>query len=284
MGFIDLHTHTTASDGSMTPSELVRYAEERALSAVAITDHDSVWGLFEAEKAAEGLSIEVIKGIEMSADYSNDMHILGLFIDPYAAVIQGALQELASWRAQRNEEALKKLFDRKVYITAEDVLSQKENADITSVGRVHIAKAIVNNGYAQSIGEAFEKYLLRGCQTYVDRKKFSPKRCIEIIKNSGGYAFLAHPVLSESDEKKIEVLIKKLCGFGLDGVECYHSNQQEHYSDFCVSLCKKYNLMISGGSDFHGTNKTDAYLGQTYGGRYIEEDILNNIKSKIGKI
>ncbi|MBE7026129.1 MAG: PHP domain-containing protein [Ruminococcaceae bacterium] len=282
--FIDLHTHTTASDGAMEPGELVRYAEECGLSAVAITDHDSVGGLEEARTAVHGLDIEVIDGIEFSAEYENELHILGLYIDPYAAMLQGAMQELCDKRAKRNEQMILRLNELGMDIACDDVLAKCASGDMSNVGRVHIALALVDKGYALDIDDAFSKYLVKGAAAYIARERFSPKRCIEIIKSSGGYAFLAHPVYSEKESEKLCELIDELVGYGLDGVECYHSAQTEEFSQMCVSLCQSRNLLISGGSDFHGINRTDARIGQVSDGRYIEYDILRDIKRETGKL
>ena len=164
--FIDLHTHTTASDGSYTTAELVRHAEECGLSAIAITDHDSADGLEEAHSACEALGVEVIDGIEIGADYAGEMHILGLFTDPYAAVLQGAMQELKVWRAQRNEDMIQKLCSIGVSIGRGEVL-ELSGGDMSSAGRVHMAHVIVQKGYTETLKEAFERYLGVGRAGYV---------------------------------------------------------------------------------------------------------------------
>ncbi len=281
--FIDLHTHTTKSDGSMTPSELVRYAEESGLCAIAITDHDSVDGLCEAHEAAQGLDIEVIDGIEFSAQYENELHILGLYIDPYAAMLQGAMHEMKDKRVARNEKLIKRLNDMGLSITRDDVLLKKADGNMAEVGRVHIALALIEKGIVSSIGEAFEKYLAKDAGAYVERERFSPKKCIEIIKNSGGYAFLAHPICSQKDPDKLEALVDELVSYGLDGIECYHSKHTYELSEFYESICKNRSLMICGGSDFHGANSPGVHIGQANDARYIELDILDDIKRKIGK-
>lgn len=280
--FVDLHTHTTASDGTYTPAELVRCAEECGLSAVAVTDHDTVSGLGEAHAASEGLDIEVISGIEIGAQFDGEMHILGLFIDPYAAVLQGALQELMQWRAERNETMIQRICDMGIKITREDVLAQKQSGDMSSVGRMHMAAAIAANGYAGSPKEAFDRYLCKDGAAYVARKRFLPQRCIEIIKSSGGYAFLAHPIHLECDHGTLCKIIEELKEYGLDGVECYHSSHTYEFSEMCAGICRGCGLMISGGSDFHGANKPDVKLGQAGEGQYIELDVLAEIKRRIG--
>ncbi len=281
--FIDLHTHTTASDGSYTPAELVRHAEECGLSAIAITDHDSADGLEEAHSACEALGVEVIDGIEIGADYAGEMHILGLFTDPYAAVLQGAMQELKVWRAQRNEDMIQKLCSIGVSIGRGEVL-ELSGGDMSSAGRVHMAHVIVQKGYTETLKEAFERYLGVGRAGYVPRRKFSPQKCIEIIKSSGGYAFLAHPILLGCGYDVLCEIIEELKGYGLDGIECYHSANTYEFSEMSAELCRANDLMICGGSDFHGANKPDVQLGRVGEGQYIEYDILSEIKRKIGRI
>ncbi len=279
--FIDLHTHTTASDGELEPAQLVRCAEEHALSAVAITDHDTVAGFDEAKAASVGLDIEVIPGVEMSADFDGEMHILGLFVDPYAAILQGAMQDMRMWRAERNEHMISKLADLGIEICREDVLAKTHSGQMESVGRVHMALALVEKGVVADVGEAFSKYLMRTGEAYVPRKRFSPEKCIEIIKSSGGCAFLAHPVYSAKDIEELEVLVEKLMGYGLDGLECYHSAQDYAYSEGCLRICERHGLLVSGGSDFHGANKPEAQLGRAFDGKYIDFELLRRIKDRI---
>lgn len=281
-GFIDLHTHTTASDGSLSPQELVRRAEECGLEAVAITDHDTTAGLFEAENASHGLSIEVIKGIELSAEYISELHILGYFIDPYAAILQGAVHQLQIWRAERNEQMIDRLCSLGLEITPKEVLARKPGADLASIGRVHMALALVQKGYMPTVEEAFERYLSKGGAAYIERRRFSPKKSIEIIKQAGGLAFLAHPILTHKKQEKLGALIDKLIGFGLDGIECYHPNMTDDMSGFCLSVCRCRGLAVSGGSDFHGENRPCVRLGQTFDGRYVEAELLEKMLQRLG--
>lgn len=283
-GFIDLHTHTIASDGSMQPDELVRYAEGRGLDAIAVTDHDTVDGLAAAQKAAQGLSIEVINGIELSADYPQELHILGYFIDPYAAILQGAVHQLQKWRGVRNGQMIDRLGELGFAITREEVLARKPGADMASIGRVHMALALVEKGYIATVQEAFDEYLTKTGKAYIERQRFSPKKSIEIIKQAGGYAFFAHPILTQKNPDKLGALIDELIGYGLDGIECYHTEMTEEFSNLCLSICHSHGLMVSGGSDFHGANRPEVTLGRVYGGQYVEADLLTEIKRKIGLI
>lgn len=280
--YIDLHTHTSASDGAMTPFELVSYAKQSGISAIAVTDHDTVAGLDEALEAGESMGVEVIAGIELSADYPREMHILGLFLDPHAPVLAEAMESLIAFRAQRNQKMIENLAAQGFDITADDCLRQKPGGSLAGLGRIHMALALVEKGYAETVKDAFAKYLTGGSEAYVARQKFSPGECIKLVHDAGGYAFLAHPIYSESNIERLEQLVTKLQEIGLDGLECLHSEQDEAFSEVCFSLCKRYGLMASGGSDFHGLNKPHVKIGQAGGGKYIESHLLDDIKRQIG--
>ncbi len=280
--YVDLHTHTNASDGSMSAFELVVYAAQAGLSAIAITDHDTVAGLDDGLAAGGDIGIEVIAGIELSADYPREMHILGLFIDHNSPALAKELDSLRQFRAQRNAKMIDNLIAQGFLLTYDDVLACKPGAALDGLGRIHMAVALVKKGYAATVEEAFLRYLTGGSAAYVSRQRFSPQECIALIKEAGGYAFLAHPVYSEKEQDALEDLLVTLKGFGLDGVECMHSEQDETFCDMCVALCRKHALMISGGSDFHGSNKPHIAIGQTGGARYVEAHVLDDIKRQAG--
>lgn len=279
--YIDLHTHTNASDGAMPPFELVFCAARAGLRAIAITDHDTVSGLDEGIAAGEDVGVEVIAGIELSANYPREMHILGLFIDHHSPALTNKLESLKQYRAERNAKMIDNLASQGFIISYDDVLAFKPGSTLAGIGRIHMALALTKKGYAGSVSEAFSKFLTGGAASYVARQKFEPQECIKIIKDAGGYAFLAHPIYSEKEPQNLESLIVRLKDCGLDGVECMHSEQDEAFSDICLRLCRKYSLMVSGGSDFHGANKPHIQIGQVNGQRYIEAHVLDDIKRQI---
>lgn len=271
---IDLHTHSTASDGTFSPAQLAEYAYKKGLRAIALTDHDTVDGIYEFSQRCFSLGIEPIAGVEISARYKCEMHIVGLFIDTKNKDFCQNLNALKNARLIRNEKMLKLLEENGMHITAEDLLRQKENASLKNIGRPHIARAMVEHGYVHDIKEAFDKYIAHGECCYVKRLTYSPEESIQLIKSAGGIAILAHPIYITDDEQKLFDILKELKGFGLDGVECFYSTYTEAFSKLCIRLCKRLELIPSGGSDFHGSNKQDIDLGCVN----ISYDVLKNMK------
>jgi len=280
--YIDLHTHTNASDGALSPTELVNVAKNAGISHIAITDHDTADGLDEGIAAGTAQGICVIPGIELSATFPREMHILGLFIDHNHPDFAAKSALLADFRAERNIKMIESLTEQGMPITVEEVLATKDGGTLADIGRLHLAIALVNNGYADDVKDAFARHLGGNSKAYVARQKLSPSECIELIKLIGGYAFWAHPVLSETDPDALEALLIELKGYGLDGVECYHSSHDLEYTELCLNLCAKHDLMISGGSDYHGANKPSVQIGQVLDEQYIDGHLLDDIKRKIG--
>ena len=190
--FIDLHTHSTASDGTFTPTKLVHYAKTKGLRALALTDHDCIDGLKEAMAAGKDVGVEVIPGVELSAEFPNGtMHILGFFVDPSDPIFLQRLATLQEARSQRNPKIVKKLQDLGVKIAYEEVVAASGGGQ---VGRPHFAQVLMEKGYVKTIGEAFEKYLRNGGPAYVEKERFSPEGSIALIHEAGGVAVLAHPL------------------------------------------------------------------------------------------
>lgn len=278
---IDLHTHSTASDGTLSPSQLVKAAKQAGLSAIALTDHDTINGLDEFHDECEKLGIEGISGVEISAKYETEMHIVGLYVNKDDKVFSDKLEILKNARAVRNREMLHLLQKNGFDITEDDILSQKEGATLLNTGRSHIAHSMVEKGYVQSKEEAFLRYLKKGNSCYVERVTYSPKESIEIIKNAGGIAILAHPIHITEDYDRLYKLLHELKGYGLDGAECYYNCYTPEFSNMCGEICDKLKLVKSGGSDFHGGNKPDVKLGTVSSG-YIPYSVLLKIKEQRG--
>ena len=258
---IDLHTHSTASDGTLSPSRLAEYAYEKKLRAVALTDHDTIDGVAEFCDKCRELGIEPIPGIELSANYEYEIHILGLFIDINNEELNRNLNELQHSRSTRNAQILKKLDEYGIHITPDMLRTHKKHATLEDLGRGHIARAMVEQGYVRDKNEAFENYLGHGECCYIDRVTFTPKETIEMIKNAGGIAILAHPIYITEDEDRLFNIVSELKSYGLDGIECYYSIYPEEFTELCLRMCRSLNLLPSGGSDFHGENKADIDLG-----------------------
>ncbi len=249
----DLHLHTCASDGQLSPTELIRLAHNGRLEAVAITDHDTTEGILEAQQAAHGSPV-VIPGIELSAEDDGDVHTLGYFIDINNSVFQARLSQFREDRITRGEKIVARLAAMGKQVTWERVLAI---ADGGSIGRPHIAQAMVEAGYVNSVNEAFGKYLHNGGPAYVSRTRLSPEAAIDLIHAAGGVAVLAHPALV----KDYTAMIERLVPGGLDGVEVIHPKNDDTVRANLRALARKHNLIITGGSDFHRPG-TD-FLGES---------------------
>jgi len=244
---IDLHLHSTASDGRFSPQELVSMAASSGLEAIAITDHDSVEGVAPALLAAQEFpSLKVIPGVEVSTDVPHgEVHILGYFIDYGDPELISTLEGLRSSRRLRAQRMIAKLANLGIHIEWERV---QEIAGDGSIGRPHIAQAILERGYVSSPKEAFVKYISREGPAYVERKKMTPEQAVELVVKTGGLPVLAHP----ADIDRLEELIPRLQKVGLVGIEAYYNGYQSKLVKYLASLARKYGLIASGGSDYHG--------------------------------
>jgi len=256
---IDLHTHSTASDGTASPSALVAMAKLVGLSALALTDHDTVAGIAEADAAAQVHGISFVPGVEISAQYDpGTMHILGLFIDADSEPLREVLARYQKGRAERNCAMVAKLNRLGIQVTMAEWTQRASG----TVGRPHLAGLLVEKGCVQSKQEAFAKYLAKGASAYIDRQRLSPRAAIEAIHAASGVAVLAHPVqLRCENYAQCERIIKELRELGLDGIEVYHSEHNAQKTRYFAELARKMSLLPSGGSDFHGNVKPNIALG-----------------------
>ncbi len=276
---VDLHVHSTRSDGTYTPTQLVNYAIEKGLKAFALTDHDTVDGIEEALKAAEGKPIEVIPGIEYSTEYrKRDVHIVGLFIDYKAPVFLEYLERFQASRIERNHKLCKNLQGAGFDITYEALLKEFPNAVIT---RAHYAKYLLSHGYVKSMVEAFERYLGDHTPYFVHREKITPEEVIDITRRAGGIPILAHPTLYKLGREQLDILVSTLTDAGLMGLEAIYSTYSPSEESQMKALAKKYNLLISGGSDFHGATKPGLDLGNGYGRLFVHEEVLENLRKAL---
>lgn len=273
--YIDLHTHTNASDGSMTPSELVEYAATNGLGAIAITDHDSIDGVSEALEQSKISGIEVIPGLEISVDYEPEMHILGYFSDENYTNIKGALYSLKESRNERNPKIIQKLREIGFEISMDEV---REEATGEIIGRPHIARVLFKKGYIGSVKEAFDKYLSSGKPAFFKKNMLTPGEGIKIIKEAGGIPVLAHPVLLQRDYPKLERIVAELVKKGLGGIEAIYAENSEEDTKNHIRLANKYNLLITGGSDYHGNIRPNVNLGSGYGSLRVSYEYLVKLK------
>ncbi|MCH5185389.1 MAG: PHP domain-containing protein [Oscillospiraceae bacterium] len=283
MKCVDLHTHSTCSDGTLTPSELAAEAKSCGLAAAALTDHDTVNGTDEFIRASERLGIEPVAGVEISAKYRTEMHIVGLMIDHKSGALVSRLEYLQKNRCERNGRVLELIQKNGMDISLADITGQKDGGGLENAGRAHIARALVEKGYASDMQDAFDKYLKKGRPCYIERITFPPRESIELIKNAGGAAVLAHPYYITRDRDELERLLRELAGYGLDGFECMYSDYPPEYRAMCMELADKTGLLKSGGSDFHAKNRPNVKLGYASDGERIPYEYLEKLRKRIGK-
>jgi predicted metal-dependent phosphoesterase TrpH len=252
---VDLHTHTTASDGTASPADVVAFALERRLSVIAITDHDSVEGIDEALVAADGTSLTVIPGVELSASTEDalDLHILGFFLDHRSPALLSALAGLRARRLDRAKEMVDALTAAGYAVTLERVFAQ---AGSGSVGRSHIARALVDAGDVESVEHAFRDLIGRSGPFFIGKRLLSAVDAVALIRAAGGVAVLAHPGVTRSDAS-----IPELVQAGLGGLEAFHAEHTQSDRDRYAGLAERLGLVVTGGSDYHGPGTKNASLG-----------------------
>jgi hypothetical protein len=252
--YADLHVHTSKSDGTFTPEQLVKEGLARGFSAVAIVDHDTVEAIPQAQAAAQGSDLEIIPGIELTAQYENqEIHMLGYFIDCKDKALLDKLKLVQHNRIERIYKIVNNLREQGVNLNPQSVfdISGKGTA-----GRMHIARALVKEGWVATTAEAFRKYIGDKSPAYVLGFNLSPLEAINLIKGAGGVAVLAHPYIMHNDE-----LIEEFSSYGLQGIEVYYPEHSQSMVNFYLDLAKRLNLLVTGGSDFHGSVKPEIKLG-----------------------
>jgi predicted metal-dependent phosphoesterase TrpH len=278
MELIDLHAHTTASDGTLSPAELVDLAEQAGLKALAVTDHDTLDGLPEALARGKEISIEVIPGVEISAEFKpGTMHILGYLIDYQSGPLADKLERLQQARRDRNPQIVAKLNGLGMEISMDEIVARAGGGQI---GRPHFAKVLMDKGYVGSVQEAFDRYLAKGGAAYVDKFRFTPQEAIELIHRAGGVAVLAHPFTLRLSDEDLDSTLADFKDAGLDGLEVYYSEHTPDMSRAYVALAEKYSLAPSGGSDFHGNNKDKIKLGTGLGDLRVPYSFLTGLKKR----
>lgn len=284
MKYIDLHVHSNASDGTLTPAEVVSLAASLSLSAIALTDHDTVAGVAEAQAAALVMSdasnpLRIIPGAEISAAYNGrDIHILGLFLDTKNNALIKTLNEAVAKREERNEKMAANLRGAGIDITVDNLKAAEGEAVLT---RAHFAKYMTEHGFTKSNKDAFDRFLNDSSPYYVPRDYLSPEATIDLIHEAGGLAVLAHPLLYKYNLEQLDVLIALLAGFGLDGIEAIYSLNTGFDEGIIRRYANRYNLAITGGSDFHGMNKPDISLGSGKGNLQIPESLLESLEKRL---
>jgi len=263
---IDLHAHTTASDGTLTPAQLIRHAADLGLSAVAVTDHDTLDGLPEARVEARRLGVELVPGIEISLDYkgpkvsgrSGWMHLLVYFIDPGGSLAL-ELADLKRWRAERNGRMIGKLNKLGVDITLDEVVAVSGGGQ---VGRPHFARLLIEKGFVDNWQQAFDRYLAKGAPAYEDKRRLAPREAISKARAEGALPVLAHPFSLGLDDDNLQKKLVEWKSMGLSGIEVIYPDHDDDYRARLAGLARDLDLIETGGSDFHGTNKPEIELGR----------------------
>lgn len=272
---IDLHTHTTYSDGSLTPEELIIKAESLGIKALAITDHDTLSGLTEAVKMAKKHGIILIPGVEIEIyyPYSGEFHLLGLGLKTFDGVLNKKLEELRGYRTERNRLIIERLNADGIDISY-DYVKSLAGGDI--IARPHFAAALVNYGVAKDKSDAFDNYLSRNAAYYVEKKTLQLKEAIELIHKDGGKAVVAHPQSLYLSWSKTRDVFRDFKSMGLDGIEAWHGGNSKKDCTKYEKIASDLRLIVSGGSDYHGDNIDGRSLGLGAGDRVVPEILLQN--------
>lgn len=276
---VDLHTHSTASDGSERPSRVIELAVEAGLGVIALTDHDTLEGIPEAAEAASGLDIELIPGVELSLEYDRGgMHMLVLWLDDGPGPLQDRLEAIRTGRANRNVVIVERLNDLGMDVTLEEI---EEESGGGSVGRPHIAAVLMRKGYVPDIKSAFDMYLAHGKPAHVPRDRLEPADAVRLARQSGGVPILAHPhTLNITTKEDMSELLEGLVEAGLIGLESYYSSYRPHERYGYADLARRFDLVPTGGSDFHGSYKPGLALGSGYGDLAVDGSVVDQLKAR----
>ncbi len=279
MQAVDLHVHSTKSDGTLTPAQLVALAQEKGLAAFALTDHDTTDGIAEAMEAARDTQIEVIPGIELSTEYEGrDIHVVGLFLDHQMPGFQERIHAFADARENRNKKMCQRLCDAGIPVPYDQLRAECGDAVIT---RAHYAQFMLRHGIISSLQEAFSKYIGDDCPYFVPREKITPHMAVQFILSVHGLPILAHPFQYKLSDQDLEKLVASLAEEGLAGIEAWYCSHSPQQSAQIARLAEKYGLLESGGSDFHGANKPKLEMGNGYGNLFVPEKLLTAMKHRV---
>ena len=279
MSRIDLHIHSTASDGTCTPAEIAALAAQQGLAAIALTDHDTVLGYPELQEAAASLGLETVPGIEISTKYGGAVHILGYYIDPHSPALEPVLNWVVRDRDERNEKMCALMAADGLPVTYAEMKARFGEV----IGRPHFADILVELGLASSVRDAFDRYVEKGQKYYLPRNFLSIERSIEIIREAGGVPVLAHPFQYKLDDAGLRELIEHCMESGLQGMECRYSGYSVEQSKYLGRLAEEYGLIKTGGSDFHGDNKKHISIGTGTGHLEVPYKYLEKLRQTAGK-
>ena len=272
----DMHVHSSASDGTFSPSALLAEAKKAGLCAMALTDHDTMDGIAEAVAAAEDLGIELVPGVEFSTEYKDcEIHVLGYYLSEEYPPLRAKLEEFRDFRSTRNVRMVERLQEEGFSITMEDLTRRAPDSVLT---RAHIARFLCETGQVPDIKTVFSEYIGEHCRCYIVRPKISPKEAVILIREAGGLAVLAHPVLYKLSEGDLKQMIQEMKEAGMCGIEAVYSENSKEDEIYFRQMADSFGLLVTGGSDFHGTNKPDIKLSVGKGDLKITYDMLSALK------
>ncbi len=276
---IDLHVHSVYSDGSNTPEELLDLAERRGLSAMALTDHDTVAGIGPLLEAAKKSPVEAVPGIELSAECDHGtMHILGYFVDHTCEVLLEKIKKVREGREERNVEILKRL-NKLGYVLMWSDVARQAGKDV--VGRPHFAEALLERGHVKSRKAAFDLLLGKGRPAYVERYRYTARECIQLIHAAGGISVLAHPATIYLPDEKLRNLVHGLKKSGLGGIEVYYAEHKPENIEKFRRWADEFGLICTGGTDYHGAIAPDLKLGTGFGHLHVPDEVLKELKAAV---
>lgn len=278
---VDLHMHTTHSDGSFLPRDLIRHAKEKNLTCISVTDHDTLSSQAECRDECAKQGIELIPGIEISAQFEpGTLHILGYFLNPEHPPLKAVLDDIQKARRERNPQIIRKLRTLGIDITYDEVIAESGGKQ---VGRPHFAKVLLKKGVIKTMNEAFDKYLGKGQPAYLDKRRLSSKESVRQITEAGGIAVIAHPKQMKLSEEELTKEFGRLVDEGLGGIEAYNSCQDRQEAEIYKKIAQRFNLIVTGGSDFHGANKPGVELGWMGDGVEQGYDVIEKMRERISK-
>ena len=277
---IDLHTHSVMSDGAQTPAEVVRTAHAAGLQAIALTDHDNLEGVPEALAEGRRLGVEVIPGVELSAQSDTELHILGYFIDIHNKPLNDAMTYALQVRQERQAETCRRLNEQGFAITMDEVRQQANGNNVLC--RAHFAQIMVRKGYAPSVQQAFRDYLSVGCYAYCNRQALSDREAIGLIRDAGGIPVAAHLHLIKMEDAPLKEYLRTLKSYGLQGVEGYYTDYTPDMALRYRAMARELGLTLSGGSDYHGANKPHIAIGRGRGDLRIPYRVLEDLRRLLG--
>lgn len=254
---LDLHIHTTASDGSLTPTQVVQLARKKGFSLIAVTDHDTMGGVAEALEAGKKYNVDVVPGVEISSGVTLEVHMLGYGMSPDHPVMKAMMEDMRAARVERMERIIENLQKMGVPITVEEVEAVAGGA----IGRPHIAQVLIAHGLVPDVRTAFREYIGVGAKAYVERRKMTSEQVIANIRDAGGVPVLAHGRLLRISEVELNQWIDSMAKKGLMGLECYHNAHTPQMERLLRAAAERNGLLVTGGSDFHGASRPDVEMG-----------------------